>query len=1404
MIRIFRGDDVAFSKFDRRVCVYINTFDDLTGWTASFELFDNVKSFSDISSGCFSFGYSAEETQSFPLGQTYAKLTLMDATGKVRVCKKVEVEVQNKIAMQDCGSIAVSTDVVLSDFSQMGNIPTINGKKLNGDHDGSYYGLASQEQMDANANLIATQQLAVAEIREQGLRTATAVADQGVAIATNAQNIEGNRTEIRTLATAFNAYADERNGRLAVLTRKLEGEKEDRIEAVEGAKTYAKELALSAEQKALDAKRTAEDLDSSLKAQIATVSRDVANEASQRRAENQSLREEFSTAKTVMENGIAANEQKIDGINSTLTASVTRLSDKVSALRSETADKLANEASLRSEDVARVQANVDALRLKSEGELDTAKKNLGDRISNIEAKSDEIDRRMGTSLAAEIKSREFTDAALTAELGTRLASDKELSNRIVAEKNLREAGDADTLAAAKAYTDQKTTAAIVYRGSVNTVLDLDNIVEKAVGDMYNVKENGANYVWSGGSGADYHGWDKQSETVNLAPFIEKDAEHDARLDAVEAKADANESAIATETAERKAAVTGEREYADALNAATVEAFSQSLSAVQSDYAATNRSLSEEVTARTNVDANLDTKISAEQTARGAEVSRLDSEIASLRAALDAETGSRTDGDESTRQNITNQINAAKESVLAAVAVERTARENADRTLAADIANETELRERAVAVERTARENAIDAGITTMNTAVSGEATARADADAVLDSRISTEITNRQTAVEDEAALRKQNDDILYGKIETEREQSVARDTALTQNLAHETDVRTSEDARLDNESRARDTALQNAISQEALDRASSDADMLQAAKEYADSVGVKAMHYKGTVTDRNALEAIAEKATGDIYNVLTYQTDEKDEDDQYIVVQGANFAWNGAAWDKLSETIDLSPLEKADEALDARVTTCESDITAHDGRISQIENTDIPAIEADIATNAGNITANANAITALQGRATTLEQTVNGTAGSSTDGLVRRLGAAETTLTATKNWLGNVQTGKNDITSRVTALEDSVDAASSGLKAKVAALETRAGNIESAATTLTNRVASDETDLQNLSDAFDTEKASTVQRFNAASTARSEIVTALQNEVTRATGAETTLGGRIDSLSTTVTTGLAGANTAVANERTAREAAVSAEATSRSDADAAEATARSAADTAISNRVTSLETTVGASDTAANSVRQRVKTLETNYTTVSSNLTAEQTARANADTALSNRVTTLETTVGASDSAANSVRQRVKTLETNYASVTSDVSTNATAIATEKTRAQGVEATLSQSISNENSRAVARENAIADDLTAENSRAVARENAIETAAAKKSEVNPEITALKNRCTALETKVATLEALLKSVFGNALPQNPTSVTLLRTGDSAPCTITIIEDTNPDTGLPETMLQVTENS
>lgn len=65
-----------------------------------------------------------------------------------------------------------------------------------------------------------------------------------------------------------------------------------------------------------------------------------------------------------------------------------------------------------------------------------------------------------------------------------------------------------------------------------------------------------------------------------------------------------------------------------------------------------------------------------------------------------------------------------------------------------------------------------------------------------------------------------------------------------------------------------------------------------------------ALHYKGSV---ETVEDLPETATiGDFYNILS---------------TGANYAWDGQNWDKLSETIDLSPFitkEEAQEQLDTK------------------------------------------------------------------------------------------------------------------------------------------------------------------------------------------------------------------------------------------------------------------------------------------------------------------------------------------------------------------------------------------------------------------------------------------------------------------------------------------------------
>ena len=71
-------------------------------------------------------------------------------------------------------------------------------------------------------------------------------------------------------------------------------------------------------------------------------------------------------------------------------------------------------------------------------------------------------------------------------------------------------------------------------------------------------------------------------------------------------------------------------------------------------------------------------------------------------------------------------------------------------------------------------------------------------------------------------------------------------------------------------------------------------------KEEIDAIVASIFHYKGSVANEGALPSEG-NIVGDVYNVQD---------------TGANYAWDGNAWDKLSETLDLTPFATK-EAVDA-------------------------------------------------------------------------------------------------------------------------------------------------------------------------------------------------------------------------------------------------------------------------------------------------------------------------------------------------------------------------------------------------------------------------------------------------------------------------------------------------------
>lgn len=85
-------------------------------------------------------------------------------------------------------------------------------------------------------------------------------------------------------------------------------------------------------------------------------------------------------------------------------------------------------------------------------------------------------------------------------------------------------------------------------------------------------------------------------------------------------------------------------------------------------------------------------------------------------------------------------------------------------------------------------------------------------------------------------------------------------------------------------------------------------------KTEIDGMVSAAMHFKGTVASYSNLPATGNK-TGDMYNV----TD-----------TGANYAWDGTAWDKLSENIDLSGYVPTSRTINGKALTGNITLSAND------------------------------------------------------------------------------------------------------------------------------------------------------------------------------------------------------------------------------------------------------------------------------------------------------------------------------------------------------------------------------------------------------------------------------------------------------------------------------------------
>ena len=213
MLTIFRGDDLAFAESNRRVCVRFNTCLDLTGWMAEFCLFDNVKTSSDISSRIWTFDYTAEETQAFPLGKTFGKLIVRDSKGQIRQLAKVEVEIVNQKCVPAIeGFISISIDNVISDYNILSNKPVLNGKVIEGVHDSKYYGIEDADVEDLTNRLNDEIETRSRQASELGAAITEEVSAREAGDQTLAQSIEATRTGLlQNIAAAVSAETSARN-----------------------------------------------------------------------------------------------------------------------------------------------------------------------------------------------------------------------------------------------------------------------------------------------------------------------------------------------------------------------------------------------------------------------------------------------------------------------------------------------------------------------------------------------------------------------------------------------------------------------------------------------------------------------------------------------------------------------------------------------------------------------------------------------------------------------------------------------------------------------------------------------------------------------------------------------------------------------------------------------------------------------------------------------------------------------------------------------------------------------------------------------------------------------------------------------------------------------------------------
>lgn len=445
-----------------------------------------------------------------------------------------------------------------------------------------------------------------------------------------------------------------------------------------------------------------------------------------------------------------------------------------------------------------------------------------------------------------------------------------------------------------------------------------------------------------------------------------------------------------------------------------------------------------------------------------EKERREAADSSLAADIERERANREQAIELVRIDCATKqsLSEAKSELTADIATERNARENTDAAVLAErnarMAADTALSQSiaSLASKEATDLEAANGRIDAANAAVAAERRDRADAVKAAKDALS----ERLDGVEEDFNTRINR--LTASTTEANSAEALARQTADGRLSAQiSTALQSASDAQ------SAVTRLEETVAENKTLAGEWDAQTLADAKEYADGVKTQLRQeidtrvqavfvYRGQRESNRASDLPLEgNKVGDVYNVKKYYFD-----DGTTFVEGANVVWNGTAWDKMSEDLDLSVFadkeataaalaahgQRLDDA-EATVSELQTSLAEAQDGISSMrgELGEKPEAETTVWAQIGSLNASAER---AESKIETLED-FRSAAGS-------RLDSAEARLTATEQIAASAQSGVGMLEQRINddiaPVLQSHEAAKTALEGRATALEGRATALEAA------------------------------------------------------------------------------------------------------------------------------------------------------------------------------------------------------------------------------------------------------------------------------------------------------------------------------------------------------------------